>query len=256
MYKYLVYEEIGKVARLTLNRPESYNSLNKSLKEELTDAFNSVQNNPELHCLVLTGAGEKAFCSGQDLNESKVLGEQDAESWVRSFDSLYKAIRGFEKPYIASVNGASTGSGFQLPLLADFRICSDNARFAMTEIDVGYACIIGTTLMWNLLGRGKTVEMILGGGFIYPEEALQRGLVTKVVPFDQLEKETLLLAEELAEKPPAALKNNKKWFKHLMEEDFTQCIEFAVQAHIDGYKVGEPNEYQQRFFEVRKQRRK
>lgn len=254
MYKHLLYEKIGKVAKITLNRPETYNALNKVLKEEIIDAFHSVQKNSDLQCLLLTGAGDKAFCSGQDLNESKVQGPQDAEKWVRSFDALYQAIRDFEKPYIAAVNGASTGSGFQLPLLADVRICSENAKFAMTEIDVGFACIIGTTLMWDIFGRGKTTELILTGGFVYPDEALARGLVSKVVPYSELEKEALELAALLAEKPPVALKNNKKWFRHLTEEAFTQCIDFAVQAHIEGYKSGEPNEYQRRFFEQRKHR--
>ena len=255
MYKHLLYEEKGKVAKLTLNRPETYNALNTGLKEELTDAFNSVQKNPNLHCILLTGAGDKAFCSGQDLKESMVLGPQDAEKWVRSFDSLYAAIRNFEKPYVAAVNGVSTGSGFQLPLLADVRICSDNAKFAMTEIDVGYACIIGTTLMWDILGRGKTTEMILLGNFLYPDEALQRGLVTKVVPYAELAKESLALANMLADKAPISLKNNKKWFRHLTEENFTKCIQFAIGAHTEGYAAGEPNEYQRRFFEARKAKR-
>ena len=244
------------MAKATLNRPESYHALNKELKEELIDVFNSTQKNPNLSCLVITGSGDKAFCSGQDLNESVVLTtNEDAEKWVRSFDDLYAAIRNFEKPYIASVNGASAGSGFQLPLLADIKICSDNARFAMTEIDVGYACIIETTLLWDIFGRSKTTELILRGSFINPAEALDYGLVSKVVPFAELQEETMMLAQELAEKAPVSLKNNKKWFRKLTEDQFKACIEFAIEAHIDGYQAGEPNEYQRRFLELRKQRR-
>lgn len=256
MYQHLLYEEIGKVAKATLNRPESYNALNKVLKAEIIDVFRNTQKNPNLSCLVLTGAGEKAFCSGQDLKESMVLhSPEDAEKWVRSFDDLYAAIRDFEKPYIASVNGVSAGSGFQLPLLADIRICSENAKFAMTEIDVGFACIIGTTLMWDIFGRAKTTELILRGNFVSPQEALDYGLVCKVVPFADLEKETMALAQELAEKAPVSLKNNKKWFRALTEEKFKACMDFAIQAHIEGYQAGEPNEYQKRFFEVRSHRR-
>ena len=125
----------------------------------------------------------------------------------------------------------------------------------MTEIDVGFACIIGTTLLWDIYGRSKTTELILSGGFLSSADAKEWGMVTKVVPLGELDNEAMCLASMLAEKPPVAVKNNKKWFRQLTEESFEKCIDFACQAHKEGYAAGEPNEWHRRFFEIRKARK-
>ncbi|WP_257350706.1 enoyl-CoA hydratase/isomerase family protein [Pseudalkalibacillus decolorationis] len=252
VYNTLLYQVKDGVLTVTINRPKTYNALSTETKLELADAFKAADNDQNVRAIVITGAGNKAFCSGQDLNESQNVDEDTARKWVDEFDQLYRVIRSIKKPIIASVNGFSTGSGLQLALLADIRISSDEAKYGMTEIDVGLACIIGTTMFWEIMGKSRTTDMILTGKLISAEVAEKYGLVTRVVPSMNLKEETDKLATELAQKPPIALASNKEWFKSLSDENFNSCMIFATEAHTRGYGAGEPQRMMEAFFEKRK----
>lgn len=256
MFEMIQYEKIDRVAKIVINRPKVFNALSTQTKHELVEAFAMAKEDPEIGCAILTGAGDKAFCSGQDLSESMQLDPADAEKWVRSFEELYIPMRNFDKPLVAVVNGVSAGSGFQIALLCDIRLCSSNARFAMTEIDVGFACVTGSSLMWDILGKSVTTDMCLSGRFMYAEEALQRGVVSAVYSSEELEAASLAYCRKLAEKPPTAVRMDKQWFQMLSEERFRKSVEFAIVAHTEGYKAGEPNAYQEKFFAERKAKKK
>ncbi|MGM8366505.1 enoyl-CoA hydratase/isomerase family protein [Virgibacillus sp. W0181] len=251
-YNNILYKVDENVLTITINRPKSYNALSAQTKIELMDAFKKGNEDDDVKSIVITGSGDKAFCAGQDLNESKDINESSAQEWVNGFDELYRVIKSVKKPIIASVNGFSVGSGLQLALLADIRISNQSAKYGMTEVDVGLACVIGTTMFWEVMGKSRTVDMILSGRLITAEEAEKYGLITRLVSNDQLKEETRKLALELANKPPVAVASNKEWFKRMSDETFDPCMVYAVEAHTKGYAAGEPQQKMKEFFEQRK----
>lgn len=251
-YKHLLYEVEEEIATITINRPSSYNALSTETKVELGQAFQQADQDPNVRCIVITGAGQHSFCSGQDLNESQSLDESLAHQWVDEFDQLYQTIRAVKKPIIASINGYAVGSGLQLALLADIRISNEKAKYGMTEINVGLPCIIGSTLFWETMGKSKTIDLILTGRLLTAQEALEYDLITRIVSNEQLHKETQKLAKELAQKPPTAVRLNKKWFIDFSEEAYQRCIQRAKEAHTEAYASGEPQEMMKAFFEKRK----
>ncbi|TCP21294.1 enoyl-CoA hydratase/carnithine racemase [Scopulibacillus darangshiensis] len=250
-YNNILFEVEEGILTITINRPETYNALSTETKAELTDAFEAANRDSEVKAIIITGAGSKAFSSGQDLNESKTVNQETADAWVDEFDKLYRVIRSIEKPIIASINGFATGSGLQLALLADIRIAAKSAKFGMTEINVGLPCIIGSTMFWETMGRTKTIDLILTGQLLKAEEAKDYDLITRVVDDNELKEKSRDLAKELAAKPPIGIAVNKRWFKQLGDENFDNCMDYAIKAHTIAYESGEPQQAMTEFFEKR-----
>ena len=250
-YKNIITNLEKKVLTITINRPASYNSLSTETKLELADAFKGAGENPAVSSIIITGAGDKSFCSGQDLAESKELNESVASDWVEEFDHLYRVIRKIGKPIIAAINGFSVGSGLQLALLADIRISNESAKFGMTEVNVGLPCVIGATMFWEVMGKSKTIDLILTGRLLDAKEAKEYSLVTRIVKDEDLRSEAFNLAKDLANKPPTAIAVNKRRFNQLSEVEFNNCMNYAVDAHTIGYASGEPQEMMKQFFETK-----
>src|SRR5699024_10709073 len=248
-YENIKLQEKESVLTITIDRPKTYNSLSTNTKLELEQAFYKAERDDSVRSIILTGAGEKSFSSGQDLSESKGLDESVAEDWVEEFDSLYRVIRKVSKPIVAAINGFSVGSGLQLALLTDIRVASESAKFGMTEVNVGLPCIIGTTMFWEVMGKSKTIDLILTGRLIDAKEAKEYNLVTRVVSDNKLRDEAFTLAKNLASKPLTAISLNKRRFNQLSEEEFNNCMNYAVDAHIMGYASGEPQKAMTEFFE-------
>ncbi|WP_221566680.1 enoyl-CoA hydratase/isomerase family protein [Alkalihalobacillus sp. TS-13] len=250
-YQTILYEVSQNILTITINRPKTYNALSTSTKDELSNAFQRGNEDKNVKAIIIKGVGDKAFCSGQDLKESQHVSKETADKWVDEFDKLYRIIRKVEKPIIASINGFSTGSGLQLALLADIRISKKSAKYGMTEINVGLPCVIGSTMFWEVMGKSRTIDLILTGRLIKADEAREYGLITRVVDDEKLESETLKLANELASKPPVALAINKRRFNQISEYNFNSCMEYAIEAHTLGYQSGEPQKMMKEFFEKR-----
>ena len=252
MYSDIIYQTYSNIAKITINRPKQLNAWTIHTKEEVLNALQKAEKDKEVKVIIFTGAGDKAFCAGQDLNESKEIKEDKAMEWIEGFDRLYWSIRHCSKPTIAAINGVAVGSGWQLPLLCDFRIATEDARFAMTEIDVGFPCLIGSTLLYLTLGEALTKELILTGRFMDTQEALKVNLLNKVFPREEFEEQVNCFAKILADKPPVAISLNKKWFTMLSDQRYLACISFAKEAHQIGYASGEPQKAQNEFLKKRK----
>ena len=242
----VVVENKDEVAIVRINRPQVLNALDRETKKLLLDSFLRLGDDAQVKAIVLTGTGDRAFCSGQDIKESVDLAGDSASDWVAEFDHMYQSIRQCPKPVVASVRGYAAGSGFQLALLADLRVASSDARFAMTEIDVGIPCITGSTLLWPLLGRARTLELILTGSFLSAEEALAWGVATEVVDGDPLGR-AMEVAQSLAGKATRAIRLNKRWINELTEEVYQRGVAFAKAAHGEAYASGDAAEHMQRF---------
>lgn len=258
-YQNLTYEKIGKKAIITLNRPDKLNALSIDLKKELIDALDEAGNDNGTRVIVLTGAG-RAFCAGQELTETKDTdssrADTEAYTWIAGFKALYDAFRRQSKVTIAMINGAAAGSGLQITMLCDFRYMATTARVGMTEIDVGFPLVTGSGVLWEIISPARTRDLALTGRLIDSTEALEWGMVNKVFAPEELRDKTFEFADFLAEKAPGVTAINKAYYRLIEAPHFHQAFEQAVIAHTEGYKSGEPQLYQKKFFEERAKKKK
>ena len=202
----LVERERG-VAVLTIQRPKRLNALDASTLDELRQAILDLQRDESIRCVVLTGAGDKAFVAGADISE--IAGESPEGARQRSLRAqhLFSLIETLGKPVIAAVNGFALGGGCELAMACTLRIAADTARFGLPEINLGLIPgFAGTQRLTRLVGKTKTMELILTGEQISAAEALTIGLINRVVPAGALTTAARELAEVLAAKPPIAMR--------------------------------------------------
>lgn len=195
------------VALVTINRPEKLNALNKATIQELGEAFTSLENDPAVRVILLTGSGTKAFVAGADISEfASFDDEQGMALAATGHDTLFNLIENLDKPVIAAVNGFALGGGLELAMACHFRIASDNAKMGLPEVTLGLIPGYGgTQRLPQLVGKGKAMEMILGAGMLSGDEALQWRLVNKVVPQESLLDTARAMAAQIARNSPVAI---------------------------------------------------
>lgn len=196
-YSAILYSKQRHVATITLNRPEADNAIDRQLADDVVEACREISGDDDVRVVVVTGAGDQAFSVG---GESGVAGV-----------GVATAVAALEQPVIAAINGDALGQGLELALACDIRLASSRARFGLPEVASGaIPCDGGTQRLPRIVGRGKALEMVLTAEPITAEEALEIGLVSKLVPPDGLAAEAGSLADRLAEKGPLALRYAKE----------------------------------------------
>ena len=252
-YSDILYESSGGVAKVTINRPHVRNAFRPQTIFELSDAFSRARENPDIGVVILTGAGEKAFCSGGD---QKVRGDggylgEDGVPRLNVLD-LQRQIRTLPKPVIAMVAGYAIGGGHVLHLVCDLTIAADNAVFGQTgpivgSFDAGY----GATLLARVVGHKKAREIWYLCRQYTAAEALEMGLVNKVVPIAHLEDETVWWADEILQKSPTALRFLKAAF-NADTDGLAGIQQLAGDATLLFYLTEEAKEGRQAFLEKRR----
>ncbi|GBD22634.1 Short-chain-enoyl-CoA hydratase [bacterium HR29] len=231
----VLYEVSDFIATVTLNRPEVMNALNRQAYAELEAAFRRAHTDPDVRCVILTGAG-RAFCSGDDVREI-MLGEARDETVTRLREVRPRptpaaaAVLECDKPVIAAVNGAAVGWGMDLALLCDIRIASTAARFGELFIKRGLVADLGG--LWRLplvVGPSKAAELLFTGEIIDAAEAERIGLVSKVVPPEQLMEEARTLARKIAANPPIAMRYMKEGLRRSRHARMDEMGEFIGNA--------------------------
>ena len=197
-YKNIKYSENNKVATITLNRPNSLNALCNELMEEVGNALDLISSNNNIHVVILKGS-EKAFAAGADIKQMKDL---ELISHINNdFIIPWEKISKFKKPIIASVSGYALGGGCEIAMMCDIIIAADNAKFGQPEINLGtIPAAGGTQRLVRSVGKSKAMELVLTGKIIDAKEALDYGLVSKVVELNILNKEVEDLAQSIASK--------------------------------------------------------
>jgi len=196
------------IALVTVQRPHRMNALDARTLTELRQAFLTLQQDARVRCVILTGAGEKAFVAGADINELVNETPESARRRALAGQRMFDEIEQLGKPVIAAVNGFALGGGCELAVACTSRIAADSATFGQPEINLGtIPGFAGTQRLVRLVGKTKAMEMILTGAPIKAQDALDAGLVNRVVPAAELMKEARALAIELAAKPPIALRH-------------------------------------------------
>jgi enoyl-CoA hydratase len=202
------------IALLTLNRPERRNALNPALLRALVTELDAVRVDAEVRVVVLTGAGEQAFCAGGDLSPSGMLaaGMLGMHEDRHAFVEVFRAMRGLGKPIVARVQGHCLGGGLGLMLACDLAVAAQSATFGTPEIKVGLFPMMIMAHIFRNVGRKRGMEMILTGERMGAEEAAGMGLVNRVVPDDQLDQAVRELAGRVAGYSPAVLKLGRDAF--------------------------------------------
>lgn len=203
----LLLERDGAIAVITINRPRVLNALNAATIDELRRAMLDLKHDAAVRVVILTGAGEKAFVAGADINELAGQTAAGAKELAVRGQHVFDLIENLGKPVIAAVNGFALGAGCELALSCTLRIAADTARFGQPEVNLGvipgYA---GTQRLPRLVGKGIALDVLLTGRQVTSDEALQIGLVNRVVPAAGLLADATKLAGDLAGKPPVAMR--------------------------------------------------
>jgi enoyl-CoA hydratase len=206
----ILVDREGRVAIVTVNRPDKLNALNQQVRDEMLAALGEIEHDSGVGVVVITGAGEKSFIAGADIGEFAGRTPFDQRHAMRS-PRIFDVMASYPKPVIAMINGFCLGGGCELAMSCDLRIASDKARFGQPEINLG---LIpggsGTQRLPRLVGMGHAMRLILTGDIIPAAEAKEIGLVELVVPADELRAKTLELAGKIAAKSPLTLKVAKE----------------------------------------------
>lgn len=245
------YAEQAAVARLTLDRPESLNSLTFEVYEELTQTFRSFAQRTDLRCAVITGTG-RAFCTGGDVREiiARLLGrpEEELRRFTRATCDLVAAMRQAPQPIVASLNGIVAGAGAAIAVASDLRVAADTARIAFLFVKVGLAgADMGMChLLPRLVGLGRASELLMTGDFIEAAEAQRIGLYNKVVPAADLEKETEALVGRLVSGPSAGIAATKRALEAESTMPLNEALDYEARVQaglmterdfLEGYRA-------------------
>ena len=251
-YTDIIFEQYKGIAKITINRPKVYNAFRPLTNTEMLDAMNICRDRQDIGVIILTGAGDKAFCSGGDQNYKTLGGYKDSDGTPRlNVLDLQKAIRSIPKPVIAMVNGYSIGGGNVLNTVCDLSIASENARFGQTGPKVGsFDAGFGSSYMARCVGQKKVREIWFLCRQYTAQEAEAMGLVNKVVPFDRLEDETVEWCETILQRSPMAIRMIKRALNAELDGE-RGLMEFAGDATLMYYLMEEAQEGKNAFLEKR-----
>jgi len=204
-YKTILLEVSERIATLTVNRPEVRNALGKETVEEIHAALRELAARDDVHVLILTGAGDKAFVSGADIREIRQRGKREALEAINQ--ELFTAVDNFPWPVIAAVNGYALGGGFELALACDLRVAAEEAKFGFPETGLGIIPAAGgTQRLPRYVGWGRAKEIIFTGDMIEARRAEELGLVSRVVPRAEVMDAARELAEKILTRGPLAIR--------------------------------------------------
>ena len=243
MYENLLYAVTDGVCRITLNRPQVYHALSAALIQEITSAIDDAGNDSTVRVVVITGAGDKAFCSGADLKEGftkvSTLGGQLnlGDSLRETYNPMIKAMRQLPKPIIGRINGLAAGAGCSLALACDVVVCTDDAYFSQIFVNIGLMPDAGSTFFLpRLIGPQRAFELCSTGRRVYGPEAAQLGLVSRSVPGSELDQVVDELVAYYVAAPTLAIGLMKKVLNKSFYSDLDQQLEQeADNQNVLGY---------------------
>lgn len=252
-YEEIFFDYFEGIGRITINRPRYRNAFTPTTSMEMSDALRICRESQDIYVVVLTGAGDKAFCSGGDQNVKGIGGYIDKNGIPRlNILDVQKQIRSLPKPVIAMVNGFAIGGGHVLHVMCDLSIASENAIFGQTGPKVGsFDAGFGSSLLARNVGQKKAREIWFLCRQYSAQEALDMGMVNKVVPFDQLEDEVVQWAKEMMQHSPMALRMIKLGLNAELDGQ-AGIQEFAGNATLLYYLTEEAQEGKKAFLEKRK----
>ena len=227
--EFIVYEQKGEYAIITISREKALNALNSAVLEELDKVLDQVDLGT-VRCLIVTGAGQKSFVAGADIGEMSSLSKEEGEAFGKKGHDVFRRLEKFPVPVIAAVNGFALGGGCELSMSCDIRICSDNAVFGQPEVGLGITPGFGgTQRLARLVGAGMAKQMIYTARNIKAEEAYRIGLVNAVYPQEELLPAAEKMAAGIAKNAPIAVRNCKRAINEGLDVEMDEEI---GRAHV------------------------
>lgn len=242
----------GRIARVTVDNARRLNCLSTPLIVELTRAFAELGEASALRAVVLTGAGNRAFIGGADLNELGALCADSARLYITRLHQACKAIRDCPVPVIGRVDGFCLGAGLEVAASCDFRAAADTAQFGMPEVHMGIPSVIEAALLPGLIGWGRTREMLLTGAMYSAAEALAMGFVQRVVPTGGLDAAVEHWLAAICRATPEAIRSQKALMNRWERVSVEEGIFAGIDALSDAYTTGEPQAAIKAFFDSKR----
>ncbi|MDL1912363.1 enoyl-CoA hydratase [Chloroflexi bacterium CFX6] len=248
-YETILVERRGRVGLVRLDRPQALNALNNQLMRETMDALEAFDRDDAVGAMVVTG-NEKAFAAGADIKE--MAGKSAREMLEADHVAVFGRMRAVEKPVIAAVSGWALGGGCEIAMACDMIVASESAKFGQPEITIGVIPGAGgTQRLPRAVGKALAMEMILNNRTLTAQEALQYGLVNRVVPVNDYLDEALKLAEEIASRAPLAVRAAKKMINASYESSLTDGLAAERQAFYHLFDTEDQKEGMKAFVEKR-----
>ncbi|MET4808268.1 enoyl-CoA hydratase/isomerase family protein [Limibacillus sp. MBR-115] len=243
----------GSLLWVTISRPERLNALDAAARDQIVESLDFASRSQDIRAIVITGAGNRAFCAGQDLNESAALGHSDGDRWMAGWRRFFEGVSQCTKPMVAAINGTAAGAGLQLALMADIRIAVPSARLLMAEANVGLPAIVGSYLLSIHLGQSRMRELVLTGRIFHAEEAQEWGLIHRLSEPDQLVAEARTVAAEIAEKAPTAMALTHRFLHSLASSGLGDAEAKAAKYQAEAIRTGQPQAAMEQFLRSRSQ---
>lgn len=249
----VILEKKNNIGIITISRPSALNALNSATLKELEETIDMVTMDKNIYVLIITGSGEKAFVAGADISEMKDKNVLEGRQFGVLGNRVFRKIEMLEIPTIAAVNGFALGGGCELSLCCDIRIASENARFGQPEVSLGITPGFGgTQRLPRTIGTSKAKEFIYTGKTIKAEEALQIGLVNKIIPFEGLMAEAMSMAEKIAANAPIAVKCCKAAINRGMQCDIDTALMYESEVFAQCFSTIDQKDAMSAFVEKRK----
>ena len=224
LFENILYEVKENVGKIILNQPEKRNALSRQTIKEIIDALERSKDDEDVRVIVITGAGDKVFCAGADINEFKGNTVLENREQYGLYAKLCLTFPSLGKPSIAAVNGLALAGGCGLAIYPDITIASENAKFGVPEINVGIWSMMVSASLLRAVGRKKALELMCTGELINAYEAQRIGLINRVVLADQLKSTVKDLAEKLKDKSPAIMRLGLDAFYTMADMDFSKAV--------------------------------
>jgi len=240
-------DDTGQLARVTIDHASRLNVLNDTLIGELHTAFTRLSAERTIRCVVLDGAGDRAFIGGADIRVMAQLDQPTAGSFIRSLHDACAAIRKLPAPVIAKIRGYCLGAGLEVAASCDLRVASRDATFGMPEVRVGIPSVIEAALLPRLIGTGRTARLLYTGETIQADEAERWGLIDRVVPRSELDAATQSWVTAIVSAGPEAIRLQKQLIQDWEQLPLSDAIESGIRAFSEAYGTDEPQRFMQRF---------
>jgi enoyl-CoA hydratase len=252
MYQTLLVQTENNICTITINRPDKLNALNKTVLDELNTALDEVYSQASIKSVIITGAGPKAFVAGADISEFGGLSKDQAKMIAKRGQDIFFRIENAPKPIIAAVNGFALGGGCELAMACHFRIASENAKFGQPEVNLGLTPGYGgTQRLTQLIGKGRSIELLISANMIDANTALQYGLVNYVVPQEELLNKAKSILDTINGKAPLAVAGCIKAANAVFDETING-YELEIDLFGDCFMTNDMKEGTSAFLEKRK----
>lgn len=252
LFENILYEVKENVGKIILNQPEKRNALSRQTIKEIIDALERSKDDEDVRVIVITGAGDKVFCAGADINEFKGNTVLENREQYGLYAKLCLTFPSLGKPSIAAVNGLALAGGCGLAIYPDITIASENAKFGVPEINVGIWSMMVSASLLRAVGRKKALELMCTGELINAYEAQRIGLINRVVPADQLESTVKNLAEKLKDKSPAIMRLGLDAFYTMADMDLSKAVTYLREMVVLLLSTEDAQEGVTAFIEKRK----